>query len=79
MSLKEKQSFIKSNLSKDIELIKNLYSTVGYSSSEVEAKIKEVDERSVELILEIERAIKLKFHQLNLLEIKKLGTEDYAI
>ena len=50
MSLKEKQSFIKSNLSKDIELIKNLYSTVGYSSSEVEAKIKEVDERSVELI-----------------------------
>ena len=42
MGLKEKQSFVKSFLSKDIELIKNLYSTIGYNSSKVEAKIKKV-------------------------------------
>ena len=72
MSLKEKQSFIKSNLSKDIELIKNLYSTVGYSSSEVEAKIKEVDERSVELILEIERGNKTKISSIKFIGDKKV-------
>ena len=72
MSLKEKQSFIKSNLSKDIELIKNLYSTVGYSSSEVEAKIKEVDARSVELILEIERGNKTKISSIKFIGDKKV-------
>ena len=72
MSLKEKQSFIKSNLSKDIELIKNLYSTVGYGSSKVEAKIKEVDERSVELILEIERGNKTKISSIKFIGDKKV-------
>tara|TARA_Y100000768_G_C23747620_1_gene572361 strand:- start:28 stop:732 length:705 start_codon:yes stop_codon:yes gene_type:complete len=72
MSLKEKQSFIKSNLSKDIELIKNLYSTVGYGSSKVEAKIKEVDERSVELILEIERGNKTKISSIKFIGDKKI-------
>ena len=45
MGLKEKQSFIKSNLSKDIDLIKKLYSGAGYNSSEVEAKIRKIDNR----------------------------------
>ena len=45
MGLKEKQSFVKSFLSKDIELIKNLYSTIGYNSSKVEAKIKNISDR----------------------------------
>jgi len=33
ISLKEKESFIKSNLSNDIELIKNYYSSVGFNSA----------------------------------------------
>ncbi len=72
MSLKEKQSFIRSNLSKDIDLIKNLYSTIGYGSSKVEAKIKEVDERSVELILEIERGNKTKISSIKFIGDKKV-------
>ena len=38
INLKEKRSFIKSLLAKDLEIIKNLYASVGYNFSEVEVK-----------------------------------------
>ncbi len=72
MSLKEKQSFIKSFLSKDIELIKNLYSSIGYNSSKVEAKIKNIDDRSVELAIEIERGNKTKISSISFIGDKKI-------
>ena len=34
---------MKSYLKKDIERIETLYSSIGYNSSKVEAKIKEID------------------------------------
>ena len=40
---KEKNSFIENNLKQDVTSIKNLYSTLGYNFSEVEAKIRKVD------------------------------------
>ena len=39
---KEKKSFNKSNLVKDIELIKDLYSSLGYNFAKVETKIKKL-------------------------------------
>ncbi len=72
MSSKEKQSFIKSNLSKDIDLIKNLYSTIGYGSSKIDAKIKKIDERSVELIIEIDRGNKTKISSIKFIGDKKV-------
>ncbi len=72
MGLKEKQSFIKSFLSKDIELIKNLYSTIGYNSSKVEAKIKNINDRSVELVIEIERGNKTKISSISFIGDKKV-------
>ena len=35
INLKEKRSFIKSLLAKDLEIIKNLYASVGYNFTEV--------------------------------------------
>ncbi len=40
ISLKEKKSFIKPYLSKDIDLIKSFYSSLGYNFAKVEAKVK---------------------------------------
>ena len=39
ISTKTKQSFIKSSVSKDINLIKNLYSSIGYNFANVEPRI----------------------------------------
>ena len=44
IQLKEKKAFVKSYLANDINLIKELYSTLGYNFTEVEAKIKKIDE-----------------------------------
>ena len=53
IQLKEKKAFIKSYLANDINLIKELYSTLGYNFSEVEAKIKKIDENNLDLLIEI--------------------------
>ena len=51
MQLKEKRSFIKSRLVEIQENIKNLYSSLGYNFTKVEAKVNEVD-KNFDLILE---------------------------
>ena len=65
MQLKEKRSFIKSLLIRDIENIKNLYSSLGYNFSKVEAKVKEIDKENFDLIIEIERGNKTKIKKIN--------------
>ena len=42
MTLKEKSSFIKNDVKKDIEIIKEFYNQLGYYSSKVEARTLEV-------------------------------------
>ena len=42
MTLKEKSSFIKNDVKKDIEIIKEFYNQQGYYSSKVEARTVEV-------------------------------------
>ncbi len=72
IKLKEKQSFIKSYLSKDIEIIKNLYSSAGFNSSDITAKIKKIDERTVDLLIEINKGNKTKISSINFTGDKKV-------
>jgi outer membrane protein insertion porin family len=72
ISLKEKRSFIRSNLSQDLEIIKKLYSSLGYNFSKVEAKIKEVDKSNFDLIFEINRGQQTKISSISFTGDKKI-------
>ena len=55
ISSKEKNSFIKNNLNKDINLIKKLYSSLGYKFSQVETKVRNIDKNNVDLAIDIDK------------------------
>ena len=62
---KEKKSFNKSNLAKDVNLIKSLYSSLGYNFINIETKIKKINEDNFDLLIEIERGNKTKISKIN--------------
>ena len=68
---KEKGSFIKSYISQDIETIKTLYSSIGYNFSKIEAKINKIDDRNIDLIIDITRGEKTKISSINFIGDKK--------
>ncbi len=72
LKLKEKRPYIKSYLAQDIEIIKNLYSSVGYNSSSVEAKVKKLNEDSFDLLIEINRGEKSKISSINFIGNKNI-------
>jgi len=55
ISLKEKNSFIRNNLNNDINLIKKLYSSIGYKFANVDSKIRKIDENNYDIALEISK------------------------
>ena len=69
IKLKEKKSFIKAYLLKDIEIIKKLYSSLGYNFAKVESRIRQVDEKNVDLLIEIDRGEKTKVSSIPLSRI----------
>ncbi len=69
---KEKGSFIKSYISQDIETIKRLYSSIGYNFSKIEAKINKIDDRNIDLIIDITRGEKTKISSINFIGDKKI-------
>ncbi len=69
---KEKGSFIKSYISQDIETIKKLYSSIGYNFSKIEAKINKIDDRNIDLIIDITRGEKTKISSINFIGDKKI-------
>ena len=48
---KQKKSLNKSNLVKDVDLIKSLYSSLGYNFVKVETKLKKIDDNNYDLFL----------------------------
>ena len=72
ISSKEKRSFIKSNLSKDIELIKKLYSSIGYNNSKIETKIKKIDGNNLDLIIELDKGNITKISSIKFIGDKKI-------
>ncbi|MAW17147.1 MAG: outer membrane protein assembly factor BamA [Pelagibacteraceae bacterium] len=55
INLKQKDSFIKNNLNKDVEIIKKLYSSLGFNFVEVNTKIREIDKSNLDLIFEVDK------------------------
>ena len=69
---KEKKSFKKSSLNKDVEKIKMLYSSVGFNTSEVEVKVKKLNDGNLDIILDIDRGEKTKISTINFIGDKKI-------
>ena len=69
---KEKGSFIKSYISQDIDTIKSLYSSIGYNFSKIEAKVNKIDDRNIDLIIDITRGEKTKISSINFIGDKKI-------
>jgi outer membrane protein insertion porin family len=62
---KEKRSLVKNFLARDVDLIKKLYSSVGYNFAEVEAKLKKIDENNYDLLIDINRGDQTKISSIN--------------
>ena len=69
---KEKRSLINSNLAKDVDLIKRLYSSLGYNSTQVDTKIKKIDENTFDLLFVIERGEKTKISSIDFIGNKNV-------
>ena len=72
ISSKQNKSFINSNLSKDIEIIKKLYSSAGYNFAEIETKIRRIDELNLDLILEINKGSETRISSISFIGDKKI-------
>ena len=55
----------KSNIAKDVDIIKNLYSSLGYNFAKVETKLKKINENNYDLLFEIDRGEKTKISKIN--------------
>ena len=72
---KEKRSFIKSNLSNDIETIKSLYSSTGYNAVKIEIKTKELTKDSIDVLIEIDRGEKTKISRIDFIGNNKIKSK----
>ena len=69
---KEKKSFIKTNLSEDINIIKSLYSSLGFNSVEIITRSKEIDGNNLDLIFEIKKGKVSKISSIDFIGDKKI-------
>jgi outer membrane protein insertion porin family len=72
ISTKKNSSFIRSNISKDINIIKKLYSSIGYNSSNVDIKVRSIDENSFDLIIDVDKGNLTKISSINFIGDKKI-------
>ena len=72
LRLKEKSSFIKTYLANDVEIIKKLYSSVGYNFAKVETKINQIDSQNFDLLIEINRGKKTRISNIKFIGDKKI-------
>jgi len=64
LSLREKTSFVRNSVKKDINLIRNFYRSLGYYFVEIEAEVQQLDKNRVNLIYSIERGEKAKIAKI---------------
>ena len=74
IKLKQKSSFIKSYLARDVNTIKNLYSSLGYNFAEVETSIKQIDDSKFDLLIEVNRGEKTKISSIKFIGNNKIRT-----
>ena len=72
LELKAKQSFIESDLTKDVQFIKKIYASIGYNFANIEAKIEKFDDNRINLIYFLEKGKKTNIKKINFLGNKKV-------
>ena len=55
ISTKSKRSLIESRISDDVNIIKKLYSSIGYNFANIDVKVKELDSENVDILIDINR------------------------
>ena len=74
ISLKEKSSFVESDIKNDIKIVKSFYNSLGFYSADVEAKSQIIgnDEKRLNLIFSITKGEKYKIAKINFIGDKKV-------
>ena len=72
LTLKEKSSFIRSNIKGDINLIKTFYRALGYYFVKIDAQIETLEKNKVNIVYEIEKGEKAKIAKIYFLGDKKI-------
>ena len=69
---KEKDSYIKNYINKDIDSIKQLYGSVGFNFTEVDVKVRKIDDLNLDLIFEIEKGKETRISKITFTGDKKI-------
>ncbi len=72
LSLKSSGTFIESNLSKDINLLKNIYASSGYNFAQVDAKIEKFSNNRINLIYFLNKGERTNIKKINFIGDKKI-------
>ncbi len=72
LQLKEKSSFIRSYLASDVDIIKKLYSSIGYNFTKVETKVNQINNENFDLLIDIKRGNKTKISSIKFIGDKKI-------
>ena len=74
ISLKEKSSYVESDIKKDIEMVKSFYKSLGFYAAEVEARSQPIDQdkKRLNLIFSINKGQKYKISKINFIGDKKI-------
>ena len=72
LNLKPKESFIESKLSDDINIIKKIYSSIGFNFVNVETKIVKFDDNRINLLYILDKRKKTDIAQINFTGDKKI-------
>ena len=72
LSLKQKESFIENKLSRDINLMKKIYASIGYNFANVETKIEEFDNNRINLLYLLTKGKKTNIAEINFIGDKKI-------
>ena len=72
LNLQENNSFVKEGLNQDIQIIKKMYSSIGFNFTEVNAKIEEVGSKRVNLYFFVKKGEKTKISKIQFIGDKKV-------
>ena len=72
LNLKASESFIENNLTQDVNLIKKIYSTIGFNFVSVEPKIEKFDDNRINLVYVLDKGKKTDIAEINFIGDKKI-------
>ena len=75
LSLKEKNSYIESSLNSDVNIIKRLYSSIGFNFAEVTPKIEKLSGNRLNLVFIVNKNNKTKISKINFVGDKKIKSK----